>query len=86
MERIDLAFIDGHHAKEPTLEYFEQCLAKAHNDTVFVFDDIHWSRGMEEAWEAIKAHERVTVTIDLYNMGLVFLRREQVPQHFVLRY
>ena len=86
MERLDLAFIDGHHAKEPTLEYFEQCLAKAHNDTVFVFDDIHWSRGMEEAWEMIKAHERVTVTIDLYNMGLVFLRREQVPQHFVLRY
>jgi hypothetical protein len=41
---------------------------------------------MEEAWETIKAHERVTVTIDLYNMGLVFLRREQVPEHFVLRY
>jgi predicted O-methyltransferase YrrM len=86
MERIDLVFIDGHHAKEPTLDYFEQCLAKAHNDTVLVFDDIHWSRGMEEAWETIKAHERVTVTIDLYNMGLVFLRREQVPEHFVLRY
>lgn len=86
MERLDMVFIDGHHAKEPTLDYFEQCLAKAHNDTVLVFDDIHWSRGMEEAWETIKAHERVTVTIDLYNMGLVFLRREQVPEHFVLRY
>ncbi|MBK9599269.1 MAG: hypothetical protein IPO60_13350 [Flavobacteriales bacterium] len=42
-------FIDGHHAAEPTLDYFDQCLAKAHNDTVFIFDDIHWSTGMEEA-------------------------------------
>lgn len=86
IERLDLAFLDGHHAKEPTVDYFEQCLAKAHNDTVFVLDDIHWSRGMEEAWEAIKSHSRVTVTIDLYNMGLVFLRSEQAKEHFTLRY
>jgi predicted O-methyltransferase YrrM len=86
MGALDLAFIDGHHAKEPTLEYFELCLTKAHGDTVFVFDDIHWSRGMEQAWETIKAHPRVTVTVDLYNMGLVFLRTEQAKEHFTLRY
>lgn len=86
LERLDLAFIDGHHAQEPTLAYFEQCLAKAHNDTVFVFDDIHWSRDMEQAWEAVKAHPRVTVTVDLYNMGLAFLRTEQAKEHFTLRY
>lgn len=84
--RLDMAFLDGHHAKEPTLAYFEQCLGRAHNDTVFVLDDIHWSRGMEEAWETIKAHPAVTVTIDLYDMGLVFLRREQGKEHFTLRY
>jgi predicted O-methyltransferase YrrM len=86
MEHVDLVFIDGHHAQEPTLAYFEQCLTKAHNDTVFVFDDIHWSRDMEAAWEAVKAHPRVTVTVDLYNMGLVFLRSEQAREHFTLRY
>jgi len=86
MERLDMAFLDGHHAKEPTLDYFEQCLGKAHNDTLLVFDDIHWSAGMEEAWETIKAHPQVTVTIDLYDMGLVFLRKEQAKEHFVLRY
>ncbi len=86
IDRLDLAFLDGHHAKEPTVDYFEQCLAKSHNNSVFVLDDIHWSKGMEEAWEAIKSHPRVTVTIDLYNMGLVFLRSEQAKEHFTLRY
>lgn len=85
-EPLDLVFIDGHHLKEPTLEYFEMCLPYAHNDTVFVLDDIHWSRGMEEAWEAVKAHPRITVTIDLYSMGLAFLRTEQTREHFRLRY
>ncbi len=86
MGRLDMAFLDGNHAKEPTLDHFEQCLAKSHNDTVLVFDDIHWSRGMSEAWEVIKAHPKVTVTIDLHDMGLVFLRKEQAKEHFVLRY
>ncbi|MBL7964511.1 MAG: class I SAM-dependent methyltransferase [Flavobacteriales bacterium] len=83
---LDLVFIDGNHAKEPTLDHFEQCLTRAHNDTVFVLDDIHWSRGMEAAWEAVKAHGSVTVTVDLHHMGLVFLRREQPKEHFRLRY
>lgn len=86
MPRLDLVFIDGHHAEDPTIEYFERCLTRAHNDTVFVLDDIHWSRGMERAWERIKEHPQVRVTVDLYDMGLVFLRREQEQQHFRLRY
>lgn len=85
-EKLDMVFLDGHHAKEPTLEYFELCLTKAHNDSVFILDDIHWSKGMEAAWEEVKRHPRVTVTIDLYDMGLVFFRQEQAPQHFRLRY
>jgi len=86
IDKLDLVFIDGHHAQEPTLTYFEQCLAKAHNDTLFVFYDIHWSSGMEAAWEHIKAHEQVTVSIDLFDLGLVFLRSGQAREHFKLHY
>ncbi len=83
---LDLVFIDGHHAEAPTLAYFEQCLTKAHENTVFVLDDIHWSAGMERAWERIKEHARVTVTVDLFHLGLVFLRPGQAREHFRLRY
>lgn len=86
MDRLDLAFIDGHHALLPTLDYFERCLTKAHEGSMFIFDDIHWSPGMEQAWAAIQAHSRVSVTIDLYKFGLVFLRKGQQREHFRLRY
>lgn len=84
---IDHAYFDGNHRKEPTLRYFEQSLPFAHNDSLFIFDDIHWSGEMEEAWEAIKTHPQVTITIDLLFMGLVFFRKEKKEkEHFVIRF
>ena len=82
---FSLVFVDGNHQKAATLEYFHTLLPTAHNDSVFIFDDIHWSRGMEEAWEEIKKHPAVSVSIDTFFWGLVFFRKEQVKQDFVIR-
>ncbi|MBK8566613.1 MAG: class I SAM-dependent methyltransferase [Saprospiraceae bacterium] len=83
--QLDYVFIDGNHRKEPTLHYFEQCLANAHVGSVFVFDDIHWSVGMKEAWDTIRTHPRVTVSIDLFYIGIVFFRKEnKAKEHFRL--
>ena len=82
---LDLVFIDGNHRLEPTIRYFEQCLAYAHPQTVFVFDDIHWSEEMIEAWQQIKQHPRVTLTIDLFWTGIVYIRPEQrQKEHYTL--
>jgi predicted O-methyltransferase YrrM len=82
----DLIFIDGDHRQEATLNYFETCLAKASPNTVFIFDDINWSSGMKTAWKEIQKHPKVTVSIDLFFIGIVFLNRDLSKQHFVLRY
>jgi predicted O-methyltransferase YrrM len=83
---VDYVFFDGNHRKEATLEYFSGFLPKISDNTVFVFDDIRWSKGMYEAWKEIIKDPRATVTIDLFNMGIVFFRKGQVKEHFVLRY
>lgn len=80
-----LVVFDGDHREAPTLDYFDRFARHATNDTVFIFDDIHWSPGMEKAWDAIRADERVKVTADLFTFGLVFFRKELSRQHFVLR-
>jgi len=86
IEVVDLLFVDGHHEKDATLEYFRMCKEKAGNNSVFVFDDIHWSEGMEEAWEEIHNDRDVTVSADLYQLGLVFFCKECKKQHYVVRY
>jgi len=85
--KIDFVFLDGNHRKAPTLRYFTELLGAAHENTVMVFDDIHWSREMEEAWEELKQHESVTLSIDLFFIGIIFFRKDfKVKQHFTIRF
>ncbi len=79
---LDFVFFDGNHRMEPTLMYFESCAKLSNENSIFVFDDIHWSSGMEEAWRRIKEDERVSVTIDLFWFGLVFFRKGIEKQNF----
>ena len=81
---FDLVYFDGNHSKKATLEYFDLLLPTISNNSVWIFDDIHWSEDMEEAWEEIKNHPQVTVTIDTFQWGIVFFRKEQVKEHFVI--
>lgn len=84
-KNYDFIYFDGNHSKEATLDYFEHLLPTINNETVWIFDDIHWSSAMEEAWGIIKKHPQVKVTIDTYQWGLVFFRKEQAKEHFVIR-
>ena len=84
-QTYDLIFFDGNHQKEPTISYFEKCIQTSHEDSVFIFDDIHWTEEMEGAWNHIRNHEKVTLSVDTYKWGLVFFHKGRVKEHFTLR-
>lgn len=87
MGSIDLAFVDGNHRYEPTLRYFREILPAMHEYSILIFDDIHWSAEMEQAWAEIQQDPAVTLSIDLFFIGLVFFRKEQkIKQHFTIRF
>jgi predicted O-methyltransferase YrrM len=87
LNKVNFAFADANHRKEPTLDYFNQLLKHATPATILVFDDIHWSAEMEEAWAVIKQHPAVTLSIDLFFIGIVFLNADiNHKQHFTIRF
>lgn len=87
LERVDFVYFDGNHAYEPTLRYFNMALAKKHAGSVFIFDDIYWSAGMEKAWQEIHTHPDVRLSMDFFQFGIVFFRTEQKnKEHFVLKF
>lgn len=86
IDRVDYVFFDANHRYEPTMRYFELCLSKSDEESLFVFDDIHWSEEMSKAWNDICNDARTVVTIDLYDVGLVFFRKKQPKQHFILQF
>jgi len=87
LSQPDLVFFDGNHRKAATLGYFNQCLDRAHAETIFIFDDIHWSAEMNEAWNEIKAHPQITLSLDVFQFGICFFRKEKLAkEEFTLRY
>lgn len=85
-DRIDLLYLDGNHRKQPTLDYFDRCLPKLANGAVVIVDDINWSKEMTEAWRVLKGRKEVSVSVDLFRMGLLFIKKEQEKEDFILFY
>lgn len=82
----DYVFIDGNHRKEPTLNYFERCLKQSHEKTIFIIDDINWSDEMRDAWKNIQHHPKVSLTIDLFIMGIVFINPDFSKENYRIRF
>lgn len=80
----DFVYIDANHQYVPTINYFELLSGKNSTNLICVFDDIHWSREMTQAWQEIIRKEEVTLSIDLYSLGIVFLKKEVPPGHIIL--
>jgi len=84
-EKYDLIFVDGHHDGKATIEYMQKLEKHSHNETIFILDDIRWSDDMFKAWNSLKNSNNYNVSIDLFRMGILIPRKQQVKEHFVLK-
>jgi len=83
---LDFIFIDGDHTYESTVNNVNQLIPHLTNNSVLILDDIYWSSEMNKAWQYVKQLPQVTVTIDIYRMGIVFFHQGQSKEHFTLRF
>jgi len=86
LDKLDYAFIDGNHAYKPTVEYFNQLMPYMHEESFIVLHDIYWSDEMEKAWKEIITNPAITISIDLFRMGIVFFRKGMPKQDFIIRF
>lgn len=82
---LDLVFFDANHRRQPTLEYFNKCLPKVTDNTIFIFDDIHHSAEMEEAWSEIQRHPALRVSMDFFHFGVLFFNKTLQREHYKIR-
>lgn len=81
----DLIFIDGNHAYAPTVKYFSCLWPLLSEKGCMILDDIHWNRSMHKAWNEIRQHPEVTLSLDFFQLGLLFKSKKFTKQHFYLR-
>ena len=83
---LDFVLINGKHPKEAILNYFRKCLPKLSKNSILIVDNIYRSQDMKDAWTQIKAHPEVSVTFDLFQNGLVFVKKGQAKEDFMIRF
>ena len=83
--QLDLAYVDANHTYEATMRYAEFLLPQLKEKGILVLDDIHYSEAMERAWTALKADPRVTTSMDLYHVGLLFVDKHYLKRHYRIR-
>jgi predicted O-methyltransferase YrrM len=81
-----LVFIDGNHRKESTIAYFNRMVELSDENSVIVIDDIYYSAEMGAAWNEIKKNAKVSFTVDIFRMGLVFFRQGMTRNDYIIRY
>ncbi len=86
IDKIDFVFVDGNHQQKATKQYYDIISNHSHNKTIIIFDDIHWSSGMQNAWKYITNSKKATLTIDLFFIGIVFLDPKLSKENYIIRF
>lgn len=82
---FDLVYIDGHHDGKALKKYLKLLSNFTDENTIFLLDDIRWSEGMFESWNEIISLEEFHLTMDLFRMGIIIRRPQQVKEDFVIK-
>jgi len=86
-DTIGLLYIKQIKSAEDLISYFNAAIKNVNTNSILIFDGIHDSKEMEASWEKIKMHKEVKLTIDLYKLGIVFFRQEQLEkENFIIRF
>jgi len=80
-----LAFVDANHKYEPTLRYLRIIINSSGEDSVIIMDDIYWSKGMYRAWNEVISWPEVRVSLDLFHMGILLLRKDLHKTHLKIK-
>ncbi len=81
-----MIYIDGDHRHDSLINNFEIISKNTKGKTLVVIDDINYSPEMNRAWNAIRKFEKVSASINIYRMGILFLWGNITPKDYIIRY
>ncbi|SNZ00317.1 hypothetical protein [Flagellimonas pacifica] len=58
---------------------------RLHNDSMILIDSIYQSPKKHQAWKKLITSPKITVSMDLFHCGVLFIRKEQEKEHFIIR-
>ncbi len=82
---LDFVIADGDHM-ETVASQLWQLWPQLHAGSVLILIGIYRNSEMKELWRTIQERSDVTVTVDLFHLGLVFFHEGQAKEDFRIRF
>lgn len=82
----EVVFIDASLNPQSTIDYFNLMLPKMQLDTLLIVNNIHENMLTKTAWNVIKSHAKVTASVSLFWIGLIYCRPGQVKEDFWIKF
>jgi len=82
----DVIFLDADHRYGAVQFCLDKIMEHCPHVRCVVVHDIYWSPDMAAGWQSIVSNSAYSLTIDLFQAGLIFPRYPIVKQHFTLRF
>lgn len=84
--RIDFLYLNHYEHPDFVEDTFRRAVERAAAGSLFVVRGIGYSEPMKELWRRFQADERVGITFDLYDVGLLFFDRSKIKQHYIVNF
>lgn len=85
-KQYDFVYVDA-QTETQLSTVLNQILPITHQQSFIIINNIHRSEELEAQWLHLQTNSAVTLTIDLFQIGLVFFRPEnKIAQHFTIRF
>lgn len=84
-EPIHLLYLHDYKHPEWVEQAFHLCAPRTESRSLFVIEGIGYTPQMRALWRQLQQDERVGITFDLFDVGLLFFDRSMNKQHYVGR-
>jgi len=82
----DVIYIDARLNPQSTIDYFNRIMPKMQADTLLMVNNIHENVLTQTCWNIMKSHQKVTASVSLFWMGLIYCRPGQVKEDFLIKF
>lgn len=83
---VDFLYLHQPRNRAFVEEVYRICANRTTPRSLFVIGDIHSSRSMKALWKRLQNDERVGITFDLYDIGILCFDRTKIKQHYIVNF
>ena len=83
---VDFLYLNDYRNPDLLEEAFRGCAHRTTPKSVFVVHGICYSKEMKALWKKWQADERVGITFDLYDVGLLFFDKTKIKQQYIVNF